>query len=108
MTNFLLVFVLIPLLSHSLSLVLSLDLGCRNEDGNIVDWYYLYKLPKGPAGEHEKSDGLEYIYITSDSTPATWQTTNIKIDSAQSIAGQTITPLYSRTVSDPSFSYELN
>lgn len=95
------------------------DIGCRNEKGNIVEWYYIYKLPKklepgmaedDPNGSGVGSDGLDYLYISSESSDGLWKTTSLKIDSPESISGQTISPLYNNEVSITVclYSYNLN
>lgn len=72
------------------------ELGCRDENNVIVDWYYLYKLPKDARhqGSESKSDGLDYVFITSNTVDDSWFESSIKIDDKNSIPGRTITQLY--------------
>ena len=39
-------------------------LGCRDEDGDIVDWYVLYKLPAELGTKNNLIEyGLGYMYL---------------------------------------------
>lgn len=72
------------------------EFGCRDENDVIVDWYYMYKLPKdaGHKGKKTKSDGLDYVYITSNTIDDSWTESELKIDDERSIPGRTIRQLY--------------
>uniref|UniRef100_A0A3B3CFY6 Deoxyribonuclease-2-alpha n=1 Tax=Oryzias melastigma TaxID=30732 RepID=A0A3B3CFY6_ORYME len=71
----------------SLSTLLCLSASyvkCRNDRGDEVDWYILYKLPK------TKKDGL--IYYMDENTNG-WTASNQKIDSVSGCVGRTLKPL---------------
>lgn len=92
----LLLFCVLSLISRVLG---TSELGCRDENNVIVDWYYLYKLPKDAEhkGKKTKSDGLNYVYITSNTifqNGSSWDESQMKIDDANSIPGRTIVQLY--------------
>ncbi|KAG8034638.1 hypothetical protein G9C98_007714 [Cotesia typhae] len=70
-------------------------LQCKDEAGNDVDWYVLYKVPK----TSESSDpiirkGLAYLYITSDTVANGWQLSKKEIGSKDSVPGKTLSSLY--------------
>lgn len=68
------------------------ELGCRDENGNLVDWYYLYKLPEKVAGSSETA-GLHYTFITADQTSAGWQLSARNVNESESIPGRTVGPV---------------
>ncbi|KAI9555628.1 hypothetical protein GHT06_018143 [Daphnia sinensis] len=72
------------------------SLSCRTEDGQPVDWFVLYKLPPTTLGK--ATDGRAYVYTTSASTQgddgSTWIFSQQSIDSAGSLPGQTLEPIY--------------
>nr|XP_040040410.1 deoxyribonuclease-2-alpha-like [Gasterosteus aculeatus aculeatus] len=61
------------------------DVKCRNDDGNEVDWYILYKLPK------VKSNGLCYLYM--DESTNGWQVSKKQISSTSGALANTLKPL---------------
>lgn len=72
-------------------------LGCRDENGDMVDWFYLYKLPSSlEEGRKEKNSGLEYLYITPTST-SEWTLSERLISDAKSMPGLTLSPIYSKS-----------
>lgn len=77
------------------------QIGCRDEAGNLVDWWYVVKFPKDPTGQigPVKSDGTRYMFRTSDSTSWTdsWNT-NLKINVTGCIFEKTLQPVYNSSV----------
>ncbi|XP_016044367.1 deoxyribonuclease-2-beta [Erinaceus europaeus] len=66
-------------------------ISCRNEEGEAVDWFTFYKLPK--RQDKEKRDiGLEYLYL--DSTTRRWKRSKQLMNSTQSVLGKTLEQLY--------------
>ncbi|KAM4873586.1 LOW QUALITY PROTEIN: deoxyribonuclease-2-beta [Thomomys bottae] len=63
-------------------------IACRNEEGEAVDWFIFYKLPKGQGGE----TGLEYLYL--DSTIRRWRRSEQLMNTIRSALGRTLQPLY--------------
>lgn len=70
----------------------SAELGCRDENGNLVDWYYLYKLPEKVAGTSETA-GLHYTFVTADQASAGWQLSGRNVNESDSIPGRTLEPV---------------
>ncbi|XP_034085861.1 deoxyribonuclease-2-alpha-like isoform X2 [Gymnodraco acuticeps] len=58
---------------------------CRNDKGNEVDWYILYKLPLG------SSNGLSYLYM--DESTNGWKLSRNTIGSSSGTLGNTMKPL---------------
>ncbi|XP_051480870.1 deoxyribonuclease-2-beta isoform X2 [Apus apus] len=67
------------------------EISCRNEDGEAVDWFALYKLPKHVKGESPVL-GLEYMYI--DTLAPQWQLGKYLINMTEGALGQTLQQLY--------------
>jgi deoxyribonuclease-2 len=71
-------------------------LGCRDESGNLVDWFYLYKLPSSLEGDknlQQTHSGLSYLYITPSSM-SQWKMSPLLINDSQSMPGLTLSPVY--------------
>lgn len=74
------------------------EVGCRDEDNNLVDWYYLYKLPaaaidhNGRNLDKETTAGLHYTFITSKQTGG-WRISEKNVNHSDSIPGRTLQPL---------------
>ncbi|XP_010194008.1 deoxyribonuclease-2-beta [Colius striatus] len=69
----------------------AVKISCRNEDGEAVDWFALYKLPKHVKGEIPML-GLEYMYM--DALAPEWQLGKYLINMTQGALGQTLEQLY--------------
>ncbi|NXI88114.1 DNS2B protein, partial [Rhipidura dahli] len=67
------------------------EISCRNEDGEPVDWFALYKLPKHAKGQIPML-GLEYLYM--DALAPQWQLGKYLINMTQGALGQTLQQLY--------------
>ncbi|XP_025972265.1 deoxyribonuclease-2-beta isoform X2 [Dromaius novaehollandiae] len=67
------------------------EISCRNEGGETVDWFLLYKLPKHTESENAGL-GLEYMYM--DSLTHAWQLSKYLVNMTQSALGQTLKQLY--------------
>ncbi|NWW11526.1 DNS2B protein, partial [Oreocharis arfaki] len=67
------------------------EISCRNEDGEKVDWFALYKLPKHAKGQIPML-GLEYLYM--DALAPQWQLGKYLINMTQGALGQTLQQLY--------------
>lgn len=84
------------------------EIGCRDENNQIVDWYYMIKLPRLKSddpneAEHYgkvegKSDGDEYVFITSETVDESWKLSEIKVDDPNSMPGLTLSPIYDDSV----------
>ncbi|XP_007542488.1 deoxyribonuclease-2-alpha-like [Poecilia formosa] len=61
------------------------DVKCRNDRGEAVDWYIVYKLP------NVKDGGLSYLYM--DESTGGWELSKEKIDSETGFLGKTLKPL---------------
>ncbi|RWS21050.1 Deoxyribonuclease-2-like protein, partial [Leptotrombidium deliense] len=75
-------------------------LFCKDDDGNDVDWFIVYKLPKLNKQKHSIfSDGLRYEYISGpkidgESMSKQWKLSEKLISKKDSILGKTLKPLY--------------
>ncbi|CAG2162984.1 unnamed protein product, partial [Oppiella nova] len=76
---------------------------CRDEKGQPVDWYVVYKLPKVSDSGPPLDTGLRYAYLSSKSQSG-WTLSDVDISDETSIFGQTLSPLYAKKV-DPGISY---
>ncbi|XP_076134162.1 deoxyribonuclease-2-alpha-like [Alosa pseudoharengus] len=63
------------------------SISCRNEQGQAVDWYILYKQPN-----IDGKNGLRYLYM--DETTNGWVPGQYTIDDKQSAVAQTLKPLF--------------
>ncbi|VVC89541.1 unnamed protein product [Leptidea sinapis] len=68
---------------------------CRNERGEPVDWFYVYKLPR------EKNHlnplvrrGVAYMFLTPSKLRGGWIMSDIAIGDPRSMVGRTLAPLY--------------
>ncbi|KAH8313868.1 hypothetical protein KR067_013074 [Drosophila pandora] len=68
--------------------------SCKDEQGNDVDWWHLYKLPKHYQHNDLGKDttGLRYLYLTSQSY-STWQLSGKRINDPESLPAQTLNPI---------------
>ncbi|XP_055548111.1 plancitoxin-1 [Wyeomyia smithii] len=69
------------------------EIGCRDENGVLVDWYYLYKLPHEDFDRHSTSSGYRYAYITSTDTSQQWKLSERTVNDSTSIPGNTLEPV---------------
>ncbi|XP_005175349.2 plancitoxin-1 [Musca domestica] len=72
-------------------------ISCKDEKGQDVDWFYLYKLPMHYAAKNSTkprdSAGLNYLYMTSKSYD-NWSLSPKQINESSSMAGLTLEPLF--------------
>ncbi|KAL0878832.1 hypothetical protein ABMA27_003858 [Loxostege sticticalis] len=73
----------------------SLTPQCRNEKGEPVDWFYVYKLPR------EKNHlnplvrrGVAYMHLTPSKLRGGWIMSDLAISDPRSMLGKTLGPLY--------------
>ncbi|XP_055602864.1 plancitoxin-1-like [Uranotaenia lowii] len=68
------------------------EIGCRDENNKLVDWYYLYKLPE--TNSHDPESGLYYSFITSDNADnPEWKRSKHNVNQAKSVPGRTLEPI---------------
>ncbi|XP_022120528.2 deoxyribonuclease-2-alpha [Pieris rapae] len=82
---------LILFLTHSLGLTPQ----CRNERGEPVDWFYVYKLPRernhlNPLVRR----GVAYMHLTPSKLRGGWIMSDLSIGDPRSMVGRTLAPLY--------------
>lgn len=82
--------VVLSVLSSANSLV-SPRLGCRDENDNIVDWFYAYKLPSKTERNESapENTGLNYLFVTPDSSND-WTLSEKLISDPESMPGRTL------------------
>ncbi|XP_041792093.1 deoxyribonuclease-2-beta [Chelmon rostratus] len=70
--------------------VCNTDISCRNEAGEPVDWFIIYKLPRYKIGE--VGSGVDYMYL--DSSVGSWQMSKFMVNTSQGALGSTLSQLY--------------
>nr|XP_046248624.1 deoxyribonuclease-2-beta [Scatophagus argus] len=70
--------------------VCSANISCRNEAGEPVDWFIIYKLPRYKIGE--VGSGVDYMYL--DSSVGSWQMSKFMVNTSQGAIGNTLNQLY--------------
>ncbi|XP_036970189.1 uncharacterized protein LOC119028390 isoform X2 [Acanthopagrus latus] len=68
----------------------SADISCRNEAGEPVDWFIIYKLPRYQIGQ--VGSGVDYMYL--DSSVGSWQMSKFMVNTSQGAIGSTLNQLY--------------
>ena len=82
------------------------SLGCRDQDGSLVDWYVLSKLPKlSDTGSEFVDKGAGYVHFSSESrsVEVEWTMSDVPIDDSRSAPGRTLAPIYSNPTRDSLF-----
>ncbi|CRK97795.1 CLUMA_CG011174, isoform A [Clunio marinus] len=90
--NHFLYFILILL---EISFVISNHIGCRDEKNNLIDWFYLYKLPNSIELDNNiesLNTGKKYLFITPSSSQ--WIASNNSINDEFSMPGLTLSNIY--------------
>uniref|UniRef100_A0A8C5Q767 Deoxyribonuclease-2-alpha n=1 Tax=Leptobrachium leishanense TaxID=445787 RepID=A0A8C5Q767_9ANUR len=70
----------------------SAAISCFGDDGQPVDWFIVYKLPKLP--DQESSAGMKYMY--QDGASGGWVPGKSIINDTESAVGKTVNQLYGR------------
>ncbi|XP_029004714.1 deoxyribonuclease-2-beta-like [Betta splendens] len=68
----------------------SADFSCRNEAGEPVDWFIIYKLPRYKVGE--VGSGVDYMYL--DSSVGRWRMSPFMVNTSQGALANTLNQLY--------------
>ena len=78
----------------------SFKVACRDEFGNPVDWYTLYKLPRQADNTVNQfaKEGSAYTYITD--SKQYWSLSNTAINRTQSFPAKTLEMLYNSKMSN--------
>ncbi|XP_065208190.1 deoxyribonuclease-2-alpha-like [Planococcus citri] len=74
---------------------------CLDHQGNPVDWFALYKLPK--IRDHPNKNvqkGIAYLFVTSDTVSKGWTLANDTIADETSIPGKTLSVIIGNDVED--------
>ncbi|XP_070688732.1 deoxyribonuclease-2-beta isoform X2 [Pempheris klunzingeri] len=66
------------------------EISCKNEAGEPVDWFIIYKLPRSMNGK--VGSGVEYMYL--DSSVGSWQMSKFMVNTSQGAIGNTLNQLY--------------
>ncbi|XP_028667379.2 deoxyribonuclease-2-beta-like [Erpetoichthys calabaricus] len=67
------------------------EISCKNEKGESVDWFIIYKLPKYKINE-SVGTGLDYMYL--DPTLPSWQRSRFLVNDSQGALWYTLGQLY--------------
>eukprot|EP00064_Thunnus_orientalis_P004472 superscaffoldBa00000407_g4484 len=70
--------------------VFSTDISCKNEAGEPVDWFIIYKLPRYKIGE--VGSGVDYMYL--DSSVGSWQMSKFMVNDSEGAIANTLNQLY--------------
>uniref|UniRef100_A0AC34QF00 Deoxyribonuclease II n=1 Tax=Panagrolaimus sp. JU765 TaxID=591449 RepID=A0AC34QF00_9BILA len=87
----------------SLILTTSIELSCRNLDGEPVDWFAAYKLPSLDNPKNIRT-GLDFLY--SDPATSEWRFSSRNINDSESAIGATLSQLWT-IKDDPQTFYAL-
>ncbi|XP_056132401.1 deoxyribonuclease-2-beta [Lampris incognitus] len=66
------------------------EISCRNEAGEPVDWFIIYKLPKYMIGE--VGSGVNYMYL--DSSVGSWRKSKFEVNTTEGAIGSTLRQIY--------------
>jgi deoxyribonuclease II len=70
-------------------------LGCRDESGNLLDWFYLYKIPSHLENDGSSNSGMNYLFITPSSSDQ-WTLSQRLMNDSSSMPGLTLSPVYEK------------
>ncbi|KAF7703500.1 deoxyribonuclease-2-beta [Silurus meridionalis] len=68
------------------------EISCLNEDGQPVDWFIMYKLPRIKQGS--LGSGVDYMYL--DASLTKWQMSKNAVNTSEGALGRTLSQLYQR------------
>ncbi|KAF5910053.1 ribosome production factor 1 [Clarias magur] len=74
------------------------QISCLNEDGQPVDWFVMYKLPRYQQGK--VGSGVDYMYL--DPSLPSWQMSKHAVNTSEGALGRTLNQLYQRYESSSS------
>ncbi|XP_008322411.1 deoxyribonuclease-2-alpha [Cynoglossus semilaevis] len=80
----------------------SSPISCYNDQGEAVDWFYLYKLPK----QHGSSSQNGEKYLLMDNGSEGWTEGKVIVNDTTGALGRTLGPLYSQG-KNPEMAYVL-
>ncbi|XP_055299115.1 deoxyribonuclease-2-alpha [Sitodiplosis mosellana] len=80
-------------IANALCNVNDYDITCKDEKGQNVDWFYLYKLP-GRFDASIQKKGCLYFFITPNSVSSQWTLSEFSLENEKSMAGQTLAQAY--------------
>lgn len=90
-------FTCLSLTLASLATLSNAATSCKNEKNADVDWFFMYKLPRGAQGKDKVSvpSGEEYVYIDSRTPTSTpyWMMSTHNIFNESNALANTIAPL---------------
>lgn len=94
----------LKLFLHCVFVSSCVSISCKNEAGQDVDWFIVYKLPKTKnSGNRLLQSGYSYAFITNEDN-RDWTFSSKNISSGKSVFGNTLSPLY-RKRQPKTFSY---
>ena len=84
-------------------------MSCKDEAGQPVDWWILYKLPVPQKSGKTYSDfvnnGTGYTYILSNNNNQPWTLSSKSMEDVTSLPGQTLAPVYKNLSNIMTFMY---
>uniref|UniRef100_A0A0A9Y189 Deoxyribonuclease-2-alpha n=1 Tax=Lygus hesperus TaxID=30085 RepID=A0A0A9Y189_LYGHE len=88
---------LLVILCAVLGTALSAGLQCKDEEGNNVDWYVVYKIPEGCSSQSGITSGKEYMFITSNTVEKRWTFSKKTMAENTNIISRTIENMYQKS-----------
>ncbi|KAF6205451.1 hypothetical protein GE061_019623 [Apolygus lucorum] len=83
-----------------LGTALAAGLQCKDEGGNDVDWYVVYKIPEDYSSQSGITSGKGYMFITSDTVDKGWTVSKKTMAENSNIIGRTIENMYEKSDSE--------
>ncbi|XP_030014096.1 deoxyribonuclease-2-alpha [Sphaeramia orbicularis] len=71
-----------------------IPISCYNDNGEAVDWFYLYKLPK-EHGRKSIEEGEKYLFLEKGSEG--WADGKVSVNDTTGALGRTVGQLYTQT-----------
>uniref|UniRef100_A0A0A9X005 Deoxyribonuclease-2-alpha n=1 Tax=Lygus hesperus TaxID=30085 RepID=A0A0A9X005_LYGHE len=88
---------LLVILCAFLGTALSAGLQCKDEEGNNVDWYVVYKIPEDSSSQSGITSGKGYMFITSSAVEKGWTVSKKTMAENTNIMARTIENMYQKS-----------
>ncbi len=93
--NYLINVLIIKLSLCLVDITSSARVACRDENGQAIDWWSAFKLPKSKSSTQSNTlivNGTAYIYLTDKSQ--NWSLSSQSLDASSSMAAKTLELIY--------------